>query len=283
MLALVVGCGRVAFTPVDDARVDAVDDVGTDAPRVCGTWQTPRLQTALMSPLVEEGPALSPDGLAVVFASTRAGGMGGPDLYLATRASPSDDFGAPTHLAALSSTGSDGGVAFRGDGLGLYFTSDRTAALDELYLATRSSPDVPFAAPMRVAELMNTDIPGPTVSADDTEMFYGRAGLARATRASPGSPWTLDSAVTEISNLAGYPSLSSDGLDLYFMSVETSGMYDIHVAHRTAVGQPFGPTTRIDELAGDRDDVEVSVDGQTLMFASPNTNDDLYLSTRICQ
>jgi hypothetical protein len=53
-------------------------------------------------------PILSPDGLSLYMASNRPGGMGGLDIWVATRASRNSPFGAPANLGApVNSTADD--------------------------------------------------------------------------------------------------------------------------------------------------------------------------------
>lgn len=52
-------------------------------------------------------PSVSRDGLEMYFDSTRQGGLGGPDLWMASRASTDQLFGAAEHLGALNAPGFD--------------------------------------------------------------------------------------------------------------------------------------------------------------------------------
>jgi hypothetical protein len=49
-----------------------------------------------------QNPWATPDGLALVFSSDRGGGAGGGDIWLATRASTNDAFGAPVNVAEIN-------------------------------------------------------------------------------------------------------------------------------------------------------------------------------------
>lgn len=57
------------------------------------------------------------------FASNRAGGSGNRDLYMATRASPSDPFGAPMRIEELATSGLDDEPWVSDDGRYILFTS----------------------------------------------------------------------------------------------------------------------------------------------------------------
>lgn len=77
------------------------------------------------------------------------------------------------------------------------------------------------------------------------------------------------------------PGLSADRLTLTF-SRETSGHRELHLAQRSDVGAPFGPATRIGELAGGNNTTPVlSADGLRLYFASDrNGSWDLWQAAR---
>jgi Tol biopolymer transport system component len=79
------------------------------------------------------GPAISTDGLMLLFASDRSGGLGGNDLWVATRASATDPFGAPVNLGPQVNTpGFEDRPAISSDGLTLYFMSDRPGGMGNI-------------------------------------------------------------------------------------------------------------------------------------------------------
>jgi hypothetical protein len=75
----------------------------------------------------EESPALSADGLELVFASDRAGGRGGLDLWRSTRARRQDEFSSPVNLSELNTTDDEHEVALSADGVELFFVVDGAA------------------------------------------------------------------------------------------------------------------------------------------------------------
>lgn len=69
-------------------------------------------------------PAISPDETTLIFSSSRKGGAGGHDLWVATRNSASENFTAPRNLGELINTpGDELFPTLRGDTV-LYFASD---------------------------------------------------------------------------------------------------------------------------------------------------------------
>ena len=87
-----------------------------------------RALSELNTSLNEESPALSADGLELVFASDRGGGRGGLDLWRSTRARRQDAFSPPLNLSALNTTDDEHEVALSADGVELFFVLDGNAA-----------------------------------------------------------------------------------------------------------------------------------------------------------
>jgi len=88
----------------------------------------------------EGGIAVSADQREVIFVSSRAGGLGGPDFYRAVRASVDEPFSAPVHLPELSSTDLDYGPELTRDGSALYFASRRGDTVSAIWRVRRSCP-----------------------------------------------------------------------------------------------------------------------------------------------
>lgn len=70
-------------------------------------------------------PSITHDGLTLFFDSTRGGGLGGPDIWVATRGSTTDLFGAASNLQTLNSGGFDARPSVSWDGTELFFSSIR--------------------------------------------------------------------------------------------------------------------------------------------------------------
>lgn len=99
--------------------------------------------------LVQGGPhssaadaraSVTNDGLTIFFDSTRSGGLGGPDLYYATRSRTSDPFGTAVNLQQLSSPGFDARPFISKDGSFLTFSSNRSgseSAAPDIWFSTR--------------------------------------------------------------------------------------------------------------------------------------------------
>jgi serine/threonine protein kinase/Tol biopolymer transport system component len=91
------------------------------------TWAIPvNLGPAINTPAQENWPGISPDGLLLVFSSTRPGGPGSWNLYAARRATRKDPWGPATNLGpVVNSTAWQVGAKISHDGATLLFHSPR--------------------------------------------------------------------------------------------------------------------------------------------------------------
>jgi Tol biopolymer transport system component len=187
-------------------------------------------------------PALSSDGLTLIFVSNRAGGFGGNDLYISTRTSLADAWGAPINMGAMINTSSDdAGPSLSDDGLTLYMHSDRPGGfgLADLYVTTRVSLAASWSVPVNMGSAINTDQyeVAPDIASDGLSLYFhstrsggvGAHDIWRATRKSVadawGAPTVLASPVNSIVPDTS-PALSDDWGVLYFAS-DAGGNRDI--------------------------------------------------------
>ena len=106
-----------------------------------GTFGPATLITALSSTAAEPGLMVSFDGLEAFFASGRPGGIGGQDLWTATRASVTELWSAPLNLGpVVNSAGIDQRPYIAADRQTLFFASDRAGGAGgvDLYVTTRT-------------------------------------------------------------------------------------------------------------------------------------------------
>jgi ankyrin repeat protein/beta-lactamase regulating signal transducer with metallopeptidase domain len=94
-------------------------------------WGEPvNLGPTVNSPVGDAGPSISGDGLSLYFVSDRPGGFGMGDLWVTTRKSKSDPWGAPVNLGpAVSSGWWDLDPDISRGGSALYFSSRRSVGL----------------------------------------------------------------------------------------------------------------------------------------------------------
>jgi hypothetical protein len=108
--------------------------------------------------------------LAVLSAA--APGAGGYDLFRFERTSADEPFGAPTLITEVNSASDDFDPYLSPNGLALAFSSNRRGTFD-IFLARRTSTDVPFEAPVPL-ELNSTDYQesAPNFSPDLAYLMY---------------------------------------------------------------------------------------------------------------
>lgn len=119
---------------------------------VTSSWSSPTNLTLLNSASRDTDPHMSCDGLTLYFASSRPGGTGSVDLYVAVRPSRAAPWGLPVNLGPIVNGigNANTAPALTGDGLALFFTSDRSGSLD-IFRATRMSTFLPFGVPVAFA------------------------------------------------------------------------------------------------------------------------------------
>lgn len=79
-------------------------------------------------------PNLRKDGLEIVFTSNRPGSAGATDIYIASRASTADPWGAPQRIdnGTINTAGGESRPSLSGDGTRLHFGRD-----NDIYVSTR--------------------------------------------------------------------------------------------------------------------------------------------------
>lgn len=116
-------------------------------PNTSSAWSTPAIVAEVDSASIDHSPAISGDGLTLIFASTRAGGGGGSsDHWIATRpdrgtpGAPTP-FSAPVPLTNLNTSGWDHNGQQTADGFSFYYARPSTT-VPEIYRADRTLPVV---------------------------------------------------------------------------------------------------------------------------------------------
>lgn len=104
-------------------------------------------------------PAISADGTTLFFSSDRNGGEGSSDIWIASRANPSDAFSRVTNAGPeINSPEGELGPFLSNDGLTLLFSSLRSGGQGkhDLYIATRVATDAPFETAVPIGGALNT-------------------------------------------------------------------------------------------------------------------------------
>ena len=185
---------------------------------------------------------LAANELVGVLASTRLGGVGGYDLWSATRS----DLGAPftvdqTHLANVNTSGGDQDPHLTTDLLQLYFAREEAAGASlDILVASRSQPDLAFEPAQPLAGFATTlEEADPVVSPDQrvivftTNMNDAGRDIFFATRSEPAEPFSSPQVVPGVNSTASDQDtfLSRDGCELWFGSTRgAAGDWDVFVS-----------------------------------------------------
>jgi len=215
------------------------------------TFGTPAEVPNVNSSSHEQNASISSEGLSLFFISKRTGGIGGTEIWVTTRETTDDPWGTPVNLGpTINSPVGDGGVSISSDGLSLYFSSTRSSGYG-------SAGDLWVT--MRDTIHNEWDTPmnlGPTVNSSADE---------------------------------SYPSISADGLALYFTSNRGGGIgaYDLWVTRRETIHDPWGTPVNLGPTvnsSAQEVDPGISADGRTLFFASNRSggygDDDIWVTKR---
>lgn len=185
-------------------------------------WSTPTAVAELNSGSTDSSPEVSSDGLRIYFSSQRGGNL---DVYLASRASRTDPWGAPVRVAELSSTSFETNPTPRTDGLELFLSRGASSTTRDVHRARRASTADAWGVPTAVAELSSGSNDGGAMAALGGTLvvfFSDRAGdddLYAATRASDAVPFGAPVPIAEVSAIGTDeedPWISEDGRHLVF-------------------------------------------------------------------
>jgi Tol biopolymer transport system component len=216
--------------------------------RVVGTaahFDRPARVDALVSAAFDGSTFASADGQEVLFSSARVGGTGNRDLWISRRDSMTTGWAAPAALAELNSANDEQNPSLSGDGLVLFFSSDRegTKGREDIYTSFRAGRMARFSNPVRMAELSSGNKDGaPFVTADSLTIYFtsnragGRGGidLWTARRSSRVVPFSPPSPLANVNSTFhdDDPAISADGRELYFSSNRDGKNFRIYRATR---------------------------------------------------
>jgi hypothetical protein len=197
----------------------------------------------------EDSPDISADGMTLYFdAYSRRGGSGGWDIWMSEANTPHQNFAPAVPFAVpVNSAYDDCAPCISDDGLTFYFASNR---------------------------------PG---GSGDFDIWM----IARTTVT---DPWTQPVNLGPVVNSPygdSHPSISADGLTLYFDSrrppdVNSSGGSDIYMTHRATLNDPWEkpePVVAVN-TPGDEYSPDISSDGLSLYYDSPLAKRDLWVAKR---
>ena len=276
-------------------------------------WSVPVwLGATINSSAEDSGPAVSKDGLALYFYSTRAGGVGGEDIYVSYRASSDAPWGTPVNLGTTINTGANERVpAFSRDGHWMFFASNRSGGVGglDIWSSYRLHTHEDFGkfgwqAPEPVVGVNSPfNEAGPSYFQDDetsTAFLYinsnkpgglGSADIYVAVQQPDGSFGALSN-VTVVNSpfFDARTTISHDGLEIIFNSNRATGSLagevDLWSATRESTSKAWSTPTSLTMLNTTANDYtpSLSADRQVLYFASERSGGlgagDLWVSTR---
>ena len=227
----------------------------------------------------EWSPSLTANGLELYFESDRPGGAGTYDIWVSTRATKEDDWGAPMNLGAPINTPDwQNTPCISADGLELYYNDWG------LRVVRCASASDPWGEPENDS-LVNVNAIGgsaPSLSSNGLSLFFYSHNdwdLYVSTRPTRDDIWSEPVSLGPTVNATSQdvaPSISADGLALFFSSGSSgrTGAYggkDLWMTRRTSLDGPWsepvnlGPTVN---SAGHEQQPEISADGRSLLFCS---------------
>ncbi len=266
-----------------------------------GPWQPAQNLEAvgaddnLNTAALEGCPSISRDGLRLFFASNRAGGYGGLDIYITTRASVDDPWGAPVNAGEpINTSGDEFCPTPRHNGRRLLYVSTRPGGCggSDMY-ATRWHPRHGWAQPVNLGCDVNSaaDEASPFVAARQFYFSSTRSGTSKIYVA-PIDHGSIGEPVLALVNSSASdarPNLRHDGREIVFDSTRDGGCggADLWTSTRASTSDPWTTPTDLGcDVNSSVNDLRASLswDGTHLYFGSNRSgsegNLDLYVTTR---
>jgi Tol biopolymer transport system component len=259
-----------------------------------GSVQDDIFQAVNTSSHSEWGAWLSPDTLELVFASDRDGTSG---IYQALRATPSAAFDPPAKLVLDPPPAFDGDPFVTDDDTQIWYSALYPDV--DITAATRTGRDAAFGPSVHQGPLNTSAAESdPELSHDLLTLYYtssfnGSKDIWVATRKRVEDQFDGGVVITALSgNLPSTaesgdssPTVSADGLDLFFDSDRSGTVTNLYEATRTDATTPQFTTTRFAPTMGTTDDGDpyLSRDGRMLVFHRfGGTSRDLVYVERGC-
>ncbi len=248
-------------------------------------------------------PMQSPDGLSLYMASNRPGGLGGLDIWVATRASADDGWGAPVNLGEpINSTANDFcPTPVRGNGLFFVSTRGGSCGMGDIFFA-RLNPKHGWGEPEHLGCAPNgpnttLNEMGPSYfEIDGKGYLYFSSGTGTdddiyVSEQLAGDGFGPAQAVSELNSADSdiQPNVRKDGREIVFASNHVypgaQGGQDVYIASRASVEDPCSAPVNLTEAntAVSETRPSLSWDGMTLYFGrnpGPEGGSDIYVMTR---
>ena len=235
-------------------------------------------------------PIQAPDGLTLFIASNRPGGLGGQDIWYATRDSTESGWGTPINAGAPVNSAADDFCPSPVRGNRLFFVSKRADPNGDIYLTQRELGfgkrngveviQYTWKDPVNVGSGVNSTAeewsPAYFETDDGHEVLY-----FSSTRSGGQDIWySVDFGPAQLAeggvNAAGAadarPNVSKDGLEIVWDSNRAGGLggQDIWSATRASTDAAWGPAVHLTGLNSASNETRASLSwhGETLLFGS---------------
>ena len=221
-------------------------------------------------------------------------------------------FGEPTNLGPnVNSTSGESGPSISANGLTLYFISDRSGSVGgyDIWMTTRSSTDADWGPAVNIGQPPNSQYSywEPSISSDGLSLYFsdghspqfgnrlpgglgGQGDIWMITRETVNDAWDTPVNIGPAVNSqhATHPSISADGMSLYFQSHRPGrlgGHCDIMVATRESTSDSFGNPMFLNNVNSTIGEwmPDISADGLMLSFSTvvvPGSVMEIWVATR---
>ena len=272
-----------------------IDAPEPDAPPFAtGPFGNPVLVSVSSATARDDDVTLTADMLEMFWESDRET-AGQSDLYTSRRAKVGDVWSLPSKVIELSSASAEGSANISGDGLTIYFASNRSPSANmDIYVATRADRASPWRTPEVVASLSDPSSSDYDAQPWSSTVLYlgsarppakGGSDVYRATRTSPSGTWTAPALVPGLDTQEYEGEMFADSQGAMWITSTAAGDDDIWRAQPDPdnPGTFLAPTI-ITEICGPaaEDDPWLSPDGHTIFFTSNRNSStlDIYMATR---
>ena len=251
---------------------------------------------ALNTEFVDGCPIMSNDGLSLYMASSRPGGLGGLDIWVARRATTTAGWGAPVNLGAPVNSAADDFCPTPVRNKGLLFVTKRDEPNGDIYIS-RQKQTGGWSTPVNLGPDINSASEewSPAVYRDeaDNEILYfsstrpgglGGQDIYYSVNFGPAQPAQgLNTSFDD-----SRPNVRKDGKEIVFDSTRTPsvGLNDIWTAKRATDSGAWNPPTHLPDLSSPLGEsrASLSFDGTFMLFGSTRVGGegltDIYVTTR---